>query len=73
VASVIGQMESGQGAVIYNALNAQKLYNCARNVKIATRKLTFVALIVSDRGGRAITSMTQSLASAVFLPVGLLK
>jgi len=93
-----------------DSLDAQKLYNCARNVEIAAWKLAstldasgrplilsnemevnaqnlsferefgriigqldFIALIVSDRNGRAITGVTQSLASAVFLPVGLLK
>jgi len=36
-------------------------------------QLDFIALVVSDRSGRAITSVTQSLATAVFLPVGMLK
>jgi hypothetical protein len=95
---------------VLDSLNAQKLYNCARNVEIAAWKLAstfdatgkpllrsnemeggaqnlsferefgriigqldFVALVVSDRNGRAITGVTQSLASAVFLPVGMLK
>ena len=95
---------------ILDSLNAQKLYNCARNVEIAAWKLAatpdeagrplllsnemgegahnlsferefgrvigqldFIALIVSDRSGRTITSVTQSLATAVFLPVGMLK
>ncbi|MCL2076188.1 MAG: hypothetical protein FWH15_07080 [Betaproteobacteria bacterium] len=95
---------------IMDSLNAQKLYNSARNMEIAAWKLAssldesgkplllsnemgdgaqnlsferefgrligqmdFIALIVSDRSGRAITGVTQSLATAIFLPVGMLK
>lgn len=94
-------------------LNAQKLYNCARNIEIAvwklasTRKRTgedshdpillsneldpnnpnltferefgriiglldFLAKVVADKRGRAVTRVTQNLATAVFLPVSAL-
>jgi hypothetical protein len=93
-----------------DSLEAQKLYNCARNVEIAAWKLAemkneagesfllsnalsanarnlsferefgkiialldFVARVVEDRNGRAINRVAQSLATAVFLPVGFLK
>ncbi|MDR0233338.1 MAG: hypothetical protein LBI31_00780 [Zoogloeaceae bacterium] len=95
---------------ILDSLNAQKLYNSARNVEIAAWKLAsthdesgkplllsnemedgsrnlsferefgriigqldFIALVTSDRSGRAVTGVSQSLATAVFLPVGMLK
>lgn len=88
-------------------LNAQKLYNCARNLEIAMWKLStarnsldeplllanditpgqpnlsferefgrivglldFLALVVADKHGRALTRFTQSMATAIFLPVG---
>jgi hypothetical protein len=35
--------------------------------------LDFLSQVVADKNGRSVTRMTQSLATAVFLPVGLLK
>ncbi len=94
---------------VLDALDEQKLYNCARNVEIALWKLSssrspggepvlvsneldannpnlsferefgrviglldFLSLVVADRSGRGLTRFTQSVATAVFLPVGAL-
>jgi len=94
---------------VFDELNEQKLYNCARNVEIAVWKMSstrtadgqtllisneldpnnpnlsferefgriiglldFMAKIVADKHGRSITRLTQSIATAVFLPVGAL-
>jgi hypothetical protein len=94
---------------VFDDLNEQKLYNCARNVEIAVWKMSstrtvggqallvsneldpsnpnlsferefgriiglldFMAKIVADKHGRSITRLTQSIATAVFLPVGAL-
>lgn len=93
----------------FDDLNAQKLYNCARNIEIAIWKMSstknaagvplllsneldssqpnlsferefgrviglldFLATVVADKSGRAVTRLTQSVVSAVFLPVGAL-
>lgn len=93
-----------------DSLDAQKFYNCARNMEIAVWKLAatqdaagkpliysnemegarqnlsferefggvivlldYVANILADKTGRAITRVTHSLATSIFLPVGLLK
>jgi len=94
-------------------LDAQKLYNCARNVEIAVWKLSstrkggsdgnneplllsneldpnnpnlsferefgrliglldFLSKVVADKNGRTISRFTQSIATAVFLPVSAL-
>jgi hypothetical protein len=90
-------------------LDAQKLYNCARNVEIALWKLSsaraadgeplllsneldarnpnlsferefgrligildLLSGVVADKNGRSLTRLTQSIATAVFLPVGAL-
>jgi len=95
---------------ILDGLDAQKLYNFARNLEIAAWKLgsardasgeplllsneldpnnrnlsferefgriigllDFMAKIVADRNGRTLSRVTQSVATAVFLPIGLLK
>lgn len=95
---------------MFDSLNEQKLYNCARNLEIAAWKLgaakdaagellllsneldpanrnlsferefgrlvgvlDFMAKIVADRNGRTLSRFTHSVATAVFLPVGLLK
>ena len=95
---------------ILDGLDAQKLYNFARNLEIAAWKLgsvrdasgeplllsneldpnnrnlsferefgriigllDFMAKIVADRNGRTLSRLTQSVATAVFLPIGLLK
>lgn len=96
---------------ILDALNEQKLYNCARNVEIAVWKMSsarvtngngqallitneldwnnpnlsferefgriigvldLLSKIVADKRGRSVTRLTQSIATAVFLPVGAL-
>lgn len=94
---------------LFDDLDAQKLYNCARNVEIALWKLSsaraadgellllsneldarnpnlsferefgrlvgildLLSGIVADRTGRGLTRLTQSIATAVFLPVGAL-
>jgi len=94
---------------LFDDLNEQKLYNCARNIEIAIWKLAsskgaggealllsneldaahpnlsferefgrviglldFLSHIVADKTGRSITRFTQSVATAVFLPVGAL-
>jgi hypothetical protein len=94
---------------VLDALDEQKLYNCARNVEIAVWKMSstrtpggqallasneldrsnpnlsferefgrviglldFMSKIVADRHGRSITRLTQTVATAVFLPVGAL-
>lgn len=94
---------------VLDDLNAQKLYNCARNIEIAVWKLSstkaadggplllsneldpnnpnlsferefgrviglldFLSGVVADKTGRTITRFTQSIATAVFLPVGAL-
>ena len=94
---------------LFDALNEQKLYNCARNFEIAVWKLSsarnasgeplllsneldrqhpnlsferefgrviglldFMSRVMADKNGRTITRVTQSLATAVFLPVGAL-
>jgi hypothetical protein len=97
-----------------DSLDAQKLYDCARNVEIAIWKLSsskminsegsnefvllsneldpnspnlsferefgrviglldFLSKIVADKHGRTITRFTQSVATAVFFPIGALK
>ncbi|MDR1351316.1 MAG: hypothetical protein LBJ59_11210 [Zoogloeaceae bacterium] len=93
-----------------DSLDAQKFYNCARNMEIAVWKLAatqdaagapliysnemegarqnlsferefggvialldYVANILADRNGRALTRITHSLATSIFLPVGMLK
>jgi hypothetical protein len=93
-----------------DSLDAQKFYNCARNMEIAVWKLAaaqdttgepliysnemegarqnlsferefggvialldYVSGILADKSGRAVTSITQSLATSIFLPVGMLK
>ncbi|WP_341274803.1 hypothetical protein [Rhodocyclus gracilis] len=90
-------------------LDAQKLYNCARNLEIALWKLSsartadgepfllaneldpkhpnlsferefgrligvldLLSAVVADKNGRSLTRFTQSIATAVFLPVGAL-
>ena len=95
---------------LLDSLDAQKFYNCARNMEIAVWKLAaardatgepllysnemgddnrnlsferefggviahldFVSRILADRNGRAVTRVTHSLATALFLPVGMLK
>lgn len=94
---------------VLDDLDAQKLYNCARNFEIAVWKLSsarnaqgeillysneldrnnpnlsferefgriiglldFMSRIMADKNGRTITRVTQSVATAVFLPVGAL-
>jgi hypothetical protein len=98
---------------VLDDLDAQKLYNCARNFEIAVWKLSsmkkassdgngepvllsneldpnnpnlsferefgrviglldFLSRVVADKNGRTITRFTQSIATAVFLPVGAL-
>ena len=94
---------------VLDALNEQKLYNCARNIEIAIWKMSstkagsgellllsneldpnnpntsferefgrviglleLLAIVVADKHGRSITRFTQSIATAVFLPVGAL-
>jgi hypothetical protein len=93
-----------------DSLDAQKFYNCARNMEIAIWKLAatqdaegkpliysneiegaqqnlsferefggiimlldYIARILADKNGRAITRVTHSFATSIFLPVGLLK
>jgi hypothetical protein len=95
---------------LLDSLDAQKFYNCARNMEIAVWKLAaafdvagepllysnelegasrnlsferefggvialldFVARILADKNGRAVTRVTHSLATSLFLPVGMLK
>ncbi|MDR2626184.1 MAG: hypothetical protein LBC37_07620 [Zoogloeaceae bacterium] len=95
---------------LLDSLDAQKFYNCARNMEIAIWKLAatqdaagkpliysnemeggqqnlsferefggvimlldYIANILADRNGRAITRVTHSLAASIFLPVGFLK
>jgi hypothetical protein len=95
---------------VLDSLDAQKFYNCARNMEIAIWKLAaaqdaagkpliysneidggrqnlsferefggvimlldYIANILADRNGRAITRVTHSLAASIFLPVGILK
>ncbi|MDR2364795.1 MAG: hypothetical protein LBD68_02935, partial [Zoogloeaceae bacterium] len=95
---------------LLDSLNAQKFYNCARNMEIAIWKLAstqdaagepflysnemegmrqnlsferefggvialldYIADILADRNGRAITRITHSIAASIFLPVGMLK
>ena len=92
-----------------DSLDAQKFYNCARNMEIAVWKLAaaqdatgkpliysneiegalqnlsferefggvialldYVANILADKSGRAITRVTHSIATSIFLPVSLL-
>lgn len=93
---------------MFDKLDAQKLYNCARNFEIALWKLNtsktaageffllanevtpaspnlsferefgrmigqldLLSQIVADANGRMVTRLTQSIATAVFLPIGL--
>jgi hypothetical protein len=95
---------------LLDSLDAQKFYNCARNMEIAVWKLSaaldaagkpllysnemegasrnlsferefggivalldFIASILADKTGRALTRVTHSLATSLFLPVGMLK
>jgi hypothetical protein len=95
---------------ILDSLDAQKFYNCARNMEIAVWKLAstqdaagepfirsnemegarqnlsferefggiialldYIADILADRNGRAVTRITHSIAASIFLPVGMLK
>lgn len=94
---------------VLDAVDEQKLYNCARNVEIALWKMSsarnangepvllsneldpnnpnlsferefgrviglldFLSRLMADKNGRTITRFSQSLATAVFLPVGAL-
>ena len=94
---------------VLDAVDEQKLYNCARNIEIAIWKMSstrnasgellllsneldpnnpnlsferefgrvvglldFLSKLMADKNGRTITRFTQSLATAVFLPVGAL-
>ncbi len=94
---------------VLDAVDEQKLYNCARNIEIAIWKMSstrnasgellllsneldpnspnlsferefgrviglldFLSKLMADKNGRTITRFTQSLATAVFLPVGVL-
>lgn len=102
---VDGAFENKEAFYLLDSLDAQKLYNCARNVEVAAwklnsardgngepllyanvdgpvRNLTFerevgrtvglldtLARIVVDKNGRAVTRVTHSLATAIFLPV----
>ncbi|MDR1887947.1 MAG: hypothetical protein LBQ81_00935 [Zoogloeaceae bacterium] len=95
---------------LLDSLDAQKFYNCARNMEIAIWKLSatldaagepllhsneiegasrnlsferefggvianldFVSRILADKNGRTVTRVTHSLATSLFLPVGMLK
>ncbi|MCX8146078.1 MAG: hypothetical protein N3C59_07060 [Azovibrio sp.] len=95
---------------ILDALDEQKLYNCARNMEIAVWKLAaakdaagealllsneigagqrnlsferefgriiglldFMSKVVADKNGRTVSRVTHTLATSLFLPVGLLK
>ena len=101
--------ENKQDFYIFDDLNEQKLYNCARNIEIAIWKMSstknaageplllsneldpknpnlsferefgrviglldFLSKVVADKNGRTITRITQSLATAVFLPISAL-
>lgn len=102
---VDGAFEHKESFYLLDSLDAQKLYNCARNVEVAAwklntardaggepllhanvdgpvRNLSFerevgrvvglldtLSRIVADKNGRSVTRVTQTLASAVFLPV----
>ena len=94
---------------MFDSLNEQKLYNCARNIEIAIWKMSstrnangetlllsneldpnhpnlsferefgrviglldLLSAIIADRNGRTVTRFTQSVATAVFLPVSAL-
>lgn len=106
LAMVYAAFENKDDFYMLDALDEQKLYNCARNLEIAmwklgatrtaggepvllsneldpnNRNLSFerefgrilglldlLAKVVADKHGRAVSRFTQSLASAVFLPV----
>ncbi|GHT92500.1 lipoprotein [Betaproteobacteria bacterium] len=95
---------------LLDSLDAQKFYNCARNLEIAVWKLSasrdaagepllysnemgetsrnlsfertfggvidhldFISRILADKNGRTVTKVTHSLATSLFLPVGMLK
>lgn len=106
---VYAAFENKNDFYMLDSLDAQKLYNCARNVEIAVWKLSsakngdnealllsnaldphnpnlsferefgrivglldFLATVMADKNGRSITRFSQSVATAVFLPVGAL-
>ncbi len=110
---VYAAFENKDDFYMLDSLDAQKLYNCARNVEIAVWKLSstknvekgasnetmllsnaldpnnpnlsferefgrvvglldLLAKVVADKNGRGITRFSQSIATAVFLPVSAL-
>lgn len=101
--------ENKEDFYVLDALDEQKLYNCARNIEIAIWKMSssrassgeplllsneldpnnpnisferefgrmiglldFLSGVVADQHGRSVTRFTQSLATALFLPVSAL-
>ncbi|MBK1680127.1 hypothetical protein [Rhodocyclus tenuis] len=113
VAGLLGMVDAAfehkDDFYVFDDLDAQKLYNCARNIEIALWKLSsaraadgepfllandldprhpnlsferefgrligvldLLSGIIADKNGRALSRFTQSVATAVFLPVGAL-
>jgi hypothetical protein len=66
--------ESGMPLLLSNEMNegVQNL-SFERGFGRIIGQLDFIAVIVADRSGRAISNVAHSLATAVFLPVGMLK